>query len=702
MRCSFSNTVRQCIYDSLYVGVLSTLTLCSITLLFSHSLSAGDFQTENAELTVVSSPDSVSNGSLLFKSDKELLSAPLLSTGVEITVTGMIARAKVRQSFLNTTGNWQEGVYVFPLPESAAVDRLRMHIGERVIEGQIKEKQKAKRQYKAARKAGKKATLVEQERPNIFTSSVANIAPGETIVVEIEYQEIVRFDTGSFSLRFHTVVAPRYIPGTQSVEGFSGDGWAINTDKVRDASRITPHVLHPRHGKINPLSIVIQIDTGFELALINSPYHAINKKHFPGSSKYEISLQEKSIPADRDFVLEWKAAESSTPRAAFFRERLGDADYALLMLMPPARGKSQILSRELIFVIDTSGSMAGTSIAQAKSALQLALSRLKPGDRFNIIQFNTYTSTLFSSSLPFSKQTLHQATEYIHSLRANGGTEMAPAIRAALKDQSSENDIRQVVFLTDGSVGNEAELFQKIERQLGQSRLFTIGIGSAPNSHFMNRAAKFGRGSHTYIGSIHEVQEKMKTLFSKLESPVLSDLKIHLPQQEKLEIWPQKIPDLYLGEPLLVSIRGESLPQSLNVSGKIAGNDWSSQLSLKGGQKRSGLSQLWARRKIAALMDLGVRGEDAKHIRQQVISTALEHHLVSKYTSLIAVDVTPSRPENSSLNKRPVPVNLPAGMQHNKIFGTMPRTATPASLYFLAGALLMLLSLSLRRIGFHV
>ena len=607
---------------------------------------------------------------------------------------GMIARVHVHQKFKNPDKQWKEGIYVFPLPEHAAVDHMRMTIGERVIEGRIKERGEARKIYTRARNSGKKTSLVEQERPNIFTTAVANIGPGETVEVEIEYQQVVSYDQGEFSLRFPMVVGPRYIPGNLTIDGFAGSGWSPNTDQVEDAARITPPVVHPDKGKINPVSIAIDLDAGFRLDRVDSPYHAITTENTSGTH-YRIRLSRGEVPADRDFVLNWQPAAGTAPRAALFRETFNKKEYALIMLLPPAQGTGTAINRELVFVIDTSGSMGGASIRQARAALSLALLQLRNGDRFNIIQFNSYTSKLFPHPLPVTPATMQAAQSYVQSLQANGGTEMAPAILAALQDPPADNLLRQIVFLTDGSVGNENDLFRLIENNLGNSRLFTVGIGSAPNSHFMARAANFGRGTHTYIGRIDEVQAKMTELFKKIQNPVLTDLTLDWPGQLALESWPQKIPDLYQGEPLLITLRAATLPKHLTIRGRIAGKNWHSDISLKGGSNKAGINVLWARRKIAALMSLNPGSREFNTVKSDILHTALEHHLVSKYTSLVAVDVTPSRASGTELQQRPVPTNLPAGWQYGKVFGRMPSTATPAELYLLLGLCLLCLAAAL-------
>ncbi|MGH8119128.1 MAG: marine proteobacterial sortase target protein, partial [Gammaproteobacteria bacterium] len=502
--------------------------------------------------------------------------------------------------------------------------------------------------------------------------------------------------SGSFRLRFPLVVAPRYIPGMPiepiEVAGFTGSGWAVNTDQVPDASRITPPVLPPEQGVINPVQIHVQLDAGFPLQHIDSSYHNIAVRQ-NNKRSYDITLDADTVPADRDFELVWKPEPGRMPRAAFFSEKTSDQHYALIMLLPPQQATAPSLKREVIFVIDTSGSMAGASIVQARAALDLALDDLRRGDRFNIVQFNSYTEQLFKTPQAVDPVSLRQAKKYVESLEAEGGTEMVPALNAAL-DQATEGAmVRQIIFLTDGSIGNEDELFRIIREKLGNARLFTVGIGSAPNSHFMSGAARFGRGTFTYIGKTSEVEDKMRTLFDKLRHPVLTDVQVHWDNTGAIETWPQKLPDLYLGEPLLITAAAASLPGALRISGRTAGRKWESDLKLQGGSMENGISVLWARMKIENLMDQLVPYTENDAIKKSIIDTAIQHHLVSKFTSLVAIDITPARVQEEILKSMAVPVNLPAGWEYEKVFGPMPGTATGANLRLLLGVLLIIVSL---------
>ncbi|MFC1601974.1 marine proteobacterial sortase target protein [Pseudomonadota bacterium] len=647
--------------------------------------------------------DEVQRGSLLLKSvtGAALLDAPMVKTDVNMHISGMLARVSVKQQFHNPGSDWVEGVYVFPLPEDSAVDRLRMRIGERVIESEIQEKAQARKTYEKAKRAGRKASLLKQERPNIFTSAVANIGPGEKITIEIEYQQTLRYDQGSFHIRFPLVVAPRYIPGIplgeDNVTAFNGSGWAQNTNQVPDASHITPPVVAPESGTVNPISIQVSLEAGFPLARLESPYHAIERMK-DEKGVHQIKLKAGEVSTDRDFELVWTPKTGHAPHAALFTESWEQEEYALLMVMPPVQEmQAAKMPREVIFVVDTSGSMHGASIRQAREALKMALQRLTPADYFNAIQFNSHTHALFNEALAATPQNIKRAMAYVDGLAAEGGTEMLFAIKRALNGQAQENRVRQVIFLTDGSVGNETALFQAIKDRLGSSRLFTVGIGSAPNSHFMTRAAQFGRGTFSYIGKVDEVKEKMTTLFSKLESPVLTDIHITWPENVEVEMWPQRIPDLYLGEPVIITSRMAQISGKVVVEGRVNGHSWRRELQLKGGGKNPGVNLLWARRKIADLMDQQLQGRSKKVVRDDVLKVALRHKLVSRYTSLVAVDKTPARPLDVALKEKAVPVNLAKGMSAKKVFGSMPQTATPASLHLIVGFIGLLLAFLLRR-----
>jgi Ca-activated chloride channel family protein len=647
-----------------------------------------------AGLTPVSAetekPGDQTSGSFLMRvrPGGQYVRSPVLSTNVQMTVSGVVARATVSQQFRNDSQDWVEGIYVFPLPENAAVDRLRMQIGDRLVEGQVRTRETARAEYEKARADGNIASLVEQERPNIFTSSVANLGPGQTLTVVIEYQQTLRYEEGAVSLRFPTVVMPRYIPGNPKSEK-AGPGWAADTDQVADASRITPPVLAEGEPVRNPVTIRVDLDAGFPVGEVRSRYHDIEVEK-RDDSRYQVKLAVGPFPADRDFELTWSPLPGAQPRGSLFRETADGETHLLLTLFPPAgaRADEKRMPREVIYVIDTSGSMEGTSIAQARKALQLALGQLAPEDRFNVIRFNSSTEALFAGSREATTTNLVAARRYVDRLKATGGTEMLPALHAGLDSRTHEGYLRQVIFMTDGAVGNEDALFRVIEQKLGRSRLFTVGIGSAPNAHFMTKAAQLGRGTFTYIGDVAEVGEKMAELFSKLEHPVLSDIVVEWPEGVAAEGYPQALPDLYLGEPVVLSARVEGeLAGRIAVHGRAAGESWSAELALPEAHEGRGMGVIWARRKIESLMDGLHRGADRDKVKEEVVAIALRHHLVTRYTSLVSVDVTPARPVDEPFDSEVVPTNLPQGASHDAIFGSLPKTATPAAFHLMLAML---------------
>jgi Ca-activated chloride channel family protein len=640
----------------------------------------------------------VQSGTLLLKMQAGIVTATRTNTDVTMNISGLVARVSVRQAFRNEGTEWVEGIYVFPLPDKAAVDRMRLHIGERYIEGEIREKEQARKDYERARDEGRKASLVEQQRPNLFTTAVANIAPGERVVVEIEYLEDLRYDNGTFGIRFPMTLTPRYIPGSPLPDR-KGSGWSPDTTRVSDASLITPpHVMASRDHRI---SLRASIDAGMPLEVVASRYHPVDVAE--DKNRYTVSLANDEVPMDHDFELLWRPVPSALPRAMVFRETIAGQPHYLLMVVPPDAAKDvpPSMPRELLFVVDTSGSMHGVSIAQAKKALGRALDGLRANDRFNIIEFNSTTRALYHQSVAADAVNIAHARNFVRGLEANGGTEMRPALRLALDSASAESHLRQIVFITDGSVGYEDELYDMIESRLGNARLFTVGIGSAPNSWFMRKAAELGRGTFVVISALHEVGEKMDRLFDKLGHPQVTNIGVSWPGGTVVEAYPQVVPDLYLGEPVTVRAKA-AVPfppgSAIRVTGDSTAGAWTHELPLESGEDNPGIGALWARAKIAALHDEERRGADSALTRKAVIETAIAHHLVSKYTSLVAVDKTPVRPAGDPLAREQVPNLLPYGQSMNALFG-FPATATNAAVLQRRGLVLLFAALLLLGAG---
>ncbi|MBR0698847.1 marine proteobacterial sortase target protein [Bradyrhizobium diazoefficiens] len=655
---------------------IAVMLMAFVALLVSFGTS-WSATTEQASLL---QPGEARSGSLLLKDDGAYTEAIRLGIDVDITVSGPTLRARITQVFRNPTQDWVEATYVYPLATSGAVDTLKMVVGDRIIVGDIKERQQARVIYEEARRAGQRAALTEQERPNIFTNSVANIGPGETVLVQIEYQEPVQQTGNEYSLRLPLVVGPRYNPApmVQSVDfRKDGSGWgAATSDPVADRDRISPPVLDPaKSAPVNPTSITVRLKAGFALGEVTSHHHKVTIES-PDSTTRVVTLADGVVPADRDFELTWKPAAEKAPSVGLFREHVGDADYLLAFVTPPRAEQTtqKPLPREVVFVIDNSGSMGGTSIVQAKASLTYALSRLQPADRFNVIRFDNTMDMLFPASVPADAAHVGEATSFVSALQARGGTEMVPAMRAALADKLGDTGmVRQVVFLTDGAIGNEQQLFETITAMRGRSRVFMVGIGSAPNTYLMTRAAELGRGAFTHIGSVEQVEERMRGLFAKLENPAVTGLTAKF-SEATADVTPAIIPDVYRDEPLVLAAKLDKLAGSLEISGRVGDRPWSVTLPLQNAAEGKGLSKLWAKRKIGdaevarAMRELAPEAAD-----KAILTLALDHQIVTRLTSLVAVDKTPSRPEGAPLKLSELPINLPAGWDFEKLFGERPQ-----------------------------
>jgi len=621
----------------------------------------------------------VSSGSLLLQSSTpgRYVEAPLVAADVKMHIAGPVIRTTLTQRFTNPSDKWVEGVYAFPLPEDAAVDTLKIVIGDRFIEGDIKERQEARIIYEQAAANGQRAGLVEEERPNLFTTSLANIGPGETVAIQIEYQDKARLDNGVWSTRVPLVIAPRYSP--RPTFGLTADRTnrtiAVN-DPVPDRDRITPPVLHPAHepagaeGLRLPVNFDISLEAGAPIADISSQSHGLIVTKADADSA-TIHLKDGEVPADRDFILSWKPEPAKAPTASLFRETRDGEDYLLAVVNPPAiKVQGQRRDRETIFVIDNSGSMSGESMDQAKQGLLLALDRLAPTDEFNVIRFDDTMDILFTTAVAANEQNLARAKRFVSNLEANGGTEMLPALRTALvdNDKSNTEEVRQVVFITDGSIGNEDELFSAITGGLGRSRLFTVGIGSAPNAYFMTRAARQGRGAFTYMDDVTKVTEQSAKLFAALENPVMTDLAVKLPTGAA-DAYPSPLPDLYSGEPVTLVLRAADLKGDLTLSGRLNGSTWSQTFSIADAASTKGVAQLWGRAKIAGFEESRYSGMSLEDVDKGVLRTALDFHLVSRLTSLVAVDKTPARPAGETLDTRQIASMLPKGWDFGAVFG---------------------------------
>ena len=607
----------------------------------------------------------------------------IVKSAATMTVTGLINHVVVTQHYRNENPFAVNARYVFPLPEESAVHAMTMHIGERVIKGEIDKKAQAELRFQQAQQAGKQAALVQQQRSNMFVTNVANIGPGDDVQIELKYQEVIDYRSGTFALRFPTTITPRYHPINAVLQE---QGERPNVEKqpaslFAPSGWLTPFYATTSHGDTpqSEFSLTINIDVGLELVDIQSKYHQIAIEN-PAFGQYQVALNEPNA-VNRDFLLEFKPLQKEQAQAAFFTEQLNNGErFGLLMLLPPDDHftQTQRLAREMIFVVDTSGSMHGQSMEQAKSALHYALSLLDSNDSFNIIGFDDQIMPMSNNPVPANDFNLRRAERFVYNLQADGGTEIKGALDAVLDGRDHQGYVRQVIFLTDGSVSNEDSLFKHISAQLGDSRLFTIGIGSAPNSYFMRRAADVGRGSFTFIGNSGEVKPKMQQLFDKLAHPAITQLALTSEDiDQQLEYWPSPLPDLYFSEPVMVAVKLDN-HSAIRLTGQTAQGPLAIKLNTQQGQSAQGIARLWARQKIKSLLLYN----EQQQVKAQVESLALEHQLLSPFTAFVAIEQS----QSSTVAEHTVQAanQLPQGLTMG-----LPQTDGQSRQYIMLGMLLL-------------
>lgn len=678
--------------------------------------------------------DDIRSGTLYFKQGEHYSPALTQQSDYQVNVNGLLAKVNFKQTFHNSSDEYLEAVYVFPLIDDASVSSMLMEIGERRIVGKIREKKQAKQLYIKAKQEGKKASLVSQQRPNLFTTKLANIAPGETIKISLSYLQSITLIDETFSLRIPLTLTPRYIPNElysqtnkttdksdlevktklAHTTQIQSNGWATNNTRVPDASEITPFQTRLSTKKLSEkpvqqqeVTLSVTVNGGLPLEKITSLYHQIldNKN---GNERL-ITLKNNLVRLDQDFVLQWQLAQGQTPKAAFFEQGKPNKDnnhyqYGLLMVMPPTSVNEKVIPKEVIYIIDTSGSMGGVAIKQAKQSLMQGLTFLKPTDTFNIIAFDTNTRPMFLMAKSASTNNLKYAKQWLSKLQAGGGTNMYPAIERALQNTMESETYKQVVFITDGSIGNETELFNLIDKKLGNTRLHTVGIGSAPNGYFMTEAARVGRGTYRYIGSINEVNEQMTQLFSQISKPLMQNIELSWPA-EQVEIFPKKIPDLYANQPLIISTRWlkadneqKQISTRIKITGQLADSAWEEQIDiavqkpLNDTLKDNGVAQWWAKSKLDHLLTAHRRSDiqDKPELQFQITQLALEHQLLSPYTSFLAIEEKISRAKDLPLKTEAVKNLMPKGSTQAI---PLAKTALGVMKFFYIGVFLLMASI---------
>jgi Ca-activated chloride channel family protein len=586
---------------------------------------------------------------------------PLEHTAVTADVAGFVARVAVTQVFRNPFSDPVEAVYTFPLSERGAVDAMTMKTGDRTIVGQIKRRDEARAIYEAARDAGKTASLLDQERPNVFTQSLANLMPGATVEIRIEYTEPLVFRAGGFELVVPTVVGPRFVPPAG----------------VPDADRVTPPVTPEGTRAGHDLSIGVAIDAGVPIRDVTAPLHAIDVER-PAPDRAVVRLgQDRDIP-NRDFVLRWTVAADQVQSAALaHRPASGGDGYVSLVLLPPSRVTPEAAApKEMIFVIDRSGSQMGAPLEKAKETIRWILDHLNPEDTVQVVDFGSSSNQLFPAPQRATPETRRQARAYVDALQANGGTMMADAVQHVCAMPADDHRLRIVTFMTDGFVGNDFEVLDLVKRLRGTSRWFPFGTGNSVNRFLIDGMARLG-GGEPYVALLGQPGETVaRDFYEHVASPALTDVTVEWDGLDVIDVHPGVVADVWAERPLVIHARYRTPGAGRVVlRGYQQGRPYRQELAVTlpaREDSHAAIASMWARAKIDALAaeDLAglQQGSFPKPLREQIESVALEHRLMTQFTSFVAVE---ERIVNEGGVQRTVrvPVEMPDGVRYEGIFG---------------------------------
>ncbi|MEN6578380.1 MAG: VIT domain-containing protein [Phycisphaerales bacterium] len=619
------------------------------------------------------------SGAMLVEKGEEKVPLPLTHTDVKGRICGYIATVEVTQQFQNPFSEKIEAVYVFPLPQNAAVNEFIMVIGERRIRGIIRERQEAEQIYREARSQGYVASLLTQERPNIFTQKVANIEPGKQIDVNIKYFNTLAYADGWYEFVFPMVVGPRFNP-----PGSSDGVGAVGRGKTGLSGQSTEvQYLKPNERSGHDISLALDIDAGVKIEEIACASHVI-KKDTDGAEKVHVQLSDLDNIPNKDFVLRFKVAGDTVksalvthrdergrvagvPPADRGQDALDTRGFFTLMLYPPDELKQLKRSpMEMVFVLDCSGSMNGRPIAKAKDAVKRALRRLEPDDTFQVIQFSMGASQLGPNPIPATADNVRRAIDYVDNLKGEGGTMMIEGIKAALDFPHDPRRFRLVSFMTDGYISNEMEILGEIHQRLGSARIFSFGVGTSVNRYLLDRMAKLGKGAVAYIGLDDSGTEVVDLFYDRISHPALTDVQIDWGDLDVSEVYPRQVPDLFVGRPIILTGRFKGQKgTAIRIVGRVGQDEKEMRLPVKfdGRATHPGIACVWARKRIE---DLAAQAtyDASSALPAEIKQVALQYSLMSAYTAFIAVDSTQTTEGDHGVTVA-VPVPVPEGVRYD-------------------------------------
>lgn len=605
--------------------------------------------------------------------EPEFLPMPLKHTDVKASVAGYIATVDVTQQFHNPFAEKIEAVYQFPLPQDAAVSRFVMTIGDRQIHGIVREKEEAEELYLRARARGLRASILTQVRPNLFEQKVANIEPGQQIDIALRYFNTLSYSDGWYTFAYPMVVAPRYNPPySEDAVVPVGVGAAQSTA----GTTVTQH-LRPDQRTGHDIALTLDIDAGVAIEETRSVTHAIDTKKLDGDH-LRVALSPNDTLPNKDFVFAFRVAGKTMKQGLVTHvDDKGDG-YFTLMLYPPAELEG--LKRqpmEMVFVLDCSGSMRGEPMQQSKDAMKFALRSLQRGDTFQVIRFSDDSSAFGDKPVAATPDNIRRAIDYVNRLEGSGGTAMIEGIKTALDFPHDPQRFRTVTFLTDGQIGNEQEILSAMQPRLRSARVFSFGVGNATNRYLLERMAIAGRGAAAYLLPGDSGADVMRLYFERISHPAMTDLQIDFGQAKVSDVYPSRAPDLLVGRPVILTGRydpakGDLAEQVIRVSGRAGPHGVALTLQPRGNgdaaASHDALAKVWARRRIADLVDRAVAEGDPALFKDDILATALGYQLMSNYTAFLAIDTSETTAgDHGTTVVQPLP--MPEGVRYDSTVG---------------------------------
>ncbi len=603
-------TTRVSSFDPSFVIALSLVLLCG-------AVTAGASPPEQASL-VVETGGGVE------------MAMPLRHTDVVASVSAFVARVEVIQTFGNPFSVSIEAIYKFPLPERAAVDDFLFEVGERRIRGEIHRREEATAIYEQARRAGHAAALLDQERPNVFTQSIANIPPGEDVRVHIFYVERLVYEAGEYRFLFPMVVGPRFFPPSRgAVEQ------AVNEP---GEERLTAPIMRTGQRTGHDIAIAVHLEAGVPIRSVTSASHAIQVER-TGISRARVTLAPHDVIPNKDFMLRWNVAAELPEVGVLAHRRDGDGFFALLLQPRAELSAEEAAPKEIIFVLDESGSMSGVPIEMSKRFMRAALRSMGTRDRFNIVRFAGHATVLSPDLLDNTERNVERGLDAVEEMAGSGGTMMLEGFRAALSQPRDLKRMRIVLFLTDGYIGNEAEILDQVRSVRGDARIFTLGIGSSVNHYLLREMAELGQGAYTYVRPNGNEAAAVDRFHGWVTKPYLTDLEIDWGALGVEDVQPARLPDLYAGQTL--SVVGRYLwggSERVILKGRLGGVPWERTVRIalpEASEEHEALASVWGREKIRTLT---LEAPMDPVLQAEVTSLALAFRLMSPFTSFVAVD----------------------------------------------------------------